>query len=495
MSLSGLGKILDESLVKITERNGAVKKLGETVLKSSEKEVVAKKGAELEKDGLEKIGSKFTDKAAEETLKLSKDALSKNKLSNAVKLSFVDDASEVTTKLTENTGKRAPLDAIKSANSKYAEKSPELVALKYKNMSESPFAFYRATNYVFYGDVATNKALATDIKIPTLGDLHLENIGTYKTAQGKIAIGLNDFDDAITSPYTWELARCATSIRLAAKENGIGQKESKELVDGFIKDYLKDLKKFQEHPEKLSEPLTDSKDFGKHVEKTMEKAGEGSQQDFLKDMVQDGKFKLNDTVKPISDKTKKDIAEAIKAYAKGRNESPDFYNIKDSAFRIAGKGSLGRERYIVLLEGKTKSKADDIILELKEATQPAATNVLGNTQGNQAERVIKAANYFTPSPSPYLGVTKIKNTDFFVRELSSANQKLDLSKLNKPSEMKDYLEAVSEIVARAHAKSGKVQQILDDAGKKSDFSERIGDFADDYLKRVEKDYKKFVEHQ
>ena len=362
----------------------------------------------------------------------------------------------------------------------------KLIVFIIKNMSESVFSFFRATNYLFYTDIAAEKSLATKVKIPSLGDLHLENIGTYMTKEGKIALDLNDFDDAIIASYTWDLARCATSIRLAAKEVGIAEKEAKEMVENFVKDYVKNLKKLAKNPEKLAKPLTE-KEFGKHVEKMMKEAGNESQKSFIKDLTKDGKFVFSNSVTEISGKTKSQIKEAIEPFLKEHR-----LKYKDAAFHIAGKGSLGRNRFIILAETPGKGKTENIIVEIKEAVQPAAAKVLGNTPGNQATRVTTAANYFLPDASPLLGVTKMEGIDYFIREFSPANKKIELSKLNKPGEMKDYIEAVSLVVARAHARSGKAGEIIEDAGSKSDLAERIGDFASGYVKKVESDFKKFV---
>lgn len=470
MSPVGLfGKSIEEAIVNASKKNFYGKMLEKT--------------SELE--------SKSSEKLTEETLNLSKDALSKGKFSKAVKMDFVDETSKVNEKATNAAGKLNAVAEITGANAKYAAKNPEIVALKYKYMSESVIDFDRATAYLFYADIASEKSLASKVKIPICGDLHLGQVGSSKTAKNEIAFGFNDFDDAITGSFKWDLARIATSVRLAAKEAGLSDKEGNKLVENYVKDYFKDLEKLQEKPEKLSKPLTDNKHFDKHIEKTLETASETSQKDFIKEMVSGGRFKITDKVQPISEEVKKEIKEAIKIYAKNRPEPASFFEIKDSAFLIAGKGSLGRNRYVVLLEGK--GKGDQVILELKEAVQPSSAKAIGNLPGNQAERVVKYAQYFSPSADRYLGVTKIKGTDYFVREVSPASQKVDLTKLNTYDELKNHLEAISLITARAHALSGKTREILEEAGSKSELAKIITDFASERVKEVQKEFKEFKE--
>ena len=50
-----------------------------------------------------------------------------------------------------------------------------------------------------------------------VGDLHLENFGTWRDADGRLVWGVNDFDEAAVMPYPLDLVRLAASIRLAPK--------------------------------------------------------------------------------------------------------------------------------------------------------------------------------------------------------------------------------------------------------------------------------------
>lgn len=482
MSIIGLEAKIYEAFGKRFSEKGT-----ETAVKRVEKTVESGVA-----DASKKVGEGTAEKVTEETVKLSREALSKGKLSSLTNVSFVEDVAVQATssKAGEVTSKDA-VKMIKEANKKYTERTPELVEIKYRSMSESPFAFDRATDYLFVANVQNAKQLQTKVKIPIAQDIHLENFGTYKTGEGKVGFGINDFDEAVVAPYTWDLARVGSSIRLAAKQNGLSEKEGKELVESFAKDYVDGLKKFQEKPDKIAEPLTKSKTFGKHVENTIKASEEVSQKDFIKEFTKDGKFVFNDKIRPISAEVKKEIEAGIKAYAKGRPEGADFFKIKDSAFMIAGKGSLGRERYVVLLEGTGKGKKEQVILELKEAVQPNSVSALGKQAGNQAQRVVDAAKKFQPSADPFLGVTRMNGKDFFVREVSPSNNKVPIEKLNTFSEFRDFVESIALVVAKAHATSGRTGEILADVGGKKGLAEKIGDFSSEYLGKVQDYFKEF----
>jgi uncharacterized protein (DUF2252 family) len=89
--------------------------------------------------------------------------------------------------------------------------------LKHARMTEGIFPFFRAT---FYRWAQTWSALCPELAAaPTVlavGDLHVENFGAWRDADGRLAWGVNDFDEAYPLPYTNDLLRLATSAHLAS---------------------------------------------------------------------------------------------------------------------------------------------------------------------------------------------------------------------------------------------------------------------------------------
>ena len=51
-----------------------------------------------------------------------------------------------------------------------------------------------------------------------VGDLHVENFGTWRDAESRLVWGINDFDEACCLPYTHDLVRLAASARFAIEE-------------------------------------------------------------------------------------------------------------------------------------------------------------------------------------------------------------------------------------------------------------------------------------
>src|SRR6266705_2672130 len=90
---------------------------------------------------------------------------------------------------------------------------------KHKAMAAAAFPFLRATFYRWVELwAATCLALAETPEVLAVGDLHVENFGTWRDAEGRLIWGVNDFDEAAPMPYALGLVRLAASALLACEE-------------------------------------------------------------------------------------------------------------------------------------------------------------------------------------------------------------------------------------------------------------------------------------
>ena len=111
------------------------------------------------------------------------------------------------------------------------------LALKHDRMAEDPFSFFRATFYRWvqlWMQSALNSASVPVVL--AVGDLHVENFGTWRDTEGRLIWGINDFDEAARMPYTLDLVRLAASARLAIKLGHLGI-ESREACDALLAGY------------------------------------------------------------------------------------------------------------------------------------------------------------------------------------------------------------------------------------------------------------------
>src|SRR5260370_6703491 len=119
---------------------------------------------------------------------------------------------------------RDPIEEFTNFNRPFAQRSPELPRLKVARMAESPFAFFRGTFHLYARDVLERQKIPLPLfsdngaELDLVGDIHSENFGTYKAADGLIHYDVNDFDETTQGRFDFDICRLATSLLLASQE-------------------------------------------------------------------------------------------------------------------------------------------------------------------------------------------------------------------------------------------------------------------------------------
>jgi uncharacterized protein (DUF2252 family) len=114
---------------------------------------------------------------------------------------------------------------------------PADLELKHRLMAADPFSFLRATFYRWaqqWPQVCSEVAAAPAVL--AVGDLHVENFGTWRDLEGRLIWGVNDFDEVVTLPYTQDLVRVGTSALLAIEEARLtlsARRACKSLLEGY----------------------------------------------------------------------------------------------------------------------------------------------------------------------------------------------------------------------------------------------------------------------
>ncbi len=90
---------------------------------------------------------------------------------------------------------------------------------KHERMAEGVFPFLRATFYRWAQLWPANcPELDSAPKVLGIGDIHVENFGTWRDLEGRLIWGVNDFDEAARLPFTNDLVRLAVSAAIAGTE-------------------------------------------------------------------------------------------------------------------------------------------------------------------------------------------------------------------------------------------------------------------------------------
>jgi uncharacterized protein (DUF2252 family) len=409
---------------------------------------------------------------------------------------------------------------IYTYNHPYAAQLPQELATKMNTMSTSAFAFYRGSAQLFYIDMKTRSSAytnATTSKIWLEGDMHLQNVGALVDASGNKVFDVNDFDEGYWGPYTWDVWRMATSILLAAKEQGISSSDRDALVDNFVESYLDKMTDFSGNNDENSYRLTTSNTNGdvKDVIQALDGKKRSDLLDKYTSVVSGKRVFLNaSNMQVLSTTTYNAINTAMSSYissiASSKRYATSYYKLKDARLKLgSGVGSLGRYRYYLLIEGPTSSNSDDVILEMKQEASSSVAIAAGSLMpasaygSNQGERVALTLKAQTSNADVLTGWTTVSGVNYFLREKSPFQQDFDYTTLTSYSEWMDATGYLGKIVAKIHAISDKdydstliasgVDKAISDItnGKHDQFRAEVRSFAKDYATQVEYDYASF----
>ena len=374
-------------------------------------------------------------------------------------------------------------------------RKPELLALKYQAMRQNAFAFLRGTCHLFYEDFPAHSPLNVAPPVWICGDLHLENFGSYKGNDRLVYFDINDFDEAVLAPCTWDLARLLTAILVAGHSLAIDPTDAQALCQNVLTAYTRVLAKGQVG-------MVNRDTATGLVKELLSSLRQRKRKDFLEKRTQKiGKTRqllLSGRVRPIA-QTQRDKIETLLSNWATTQKKPKFFRLLDAAYRIAGTGSLGLERYILLVEGNG-SPNDNYLLDLKfaatSALQPYAT--LPQPQwANQAERIVTVQQRVQWAPPALLDTVELDSQAYVLRELQPMDDAVNLVQWNgKLRRLRKVVETMAEIAAWGQLLSGGRQgsAIADDLitfAQAIEWHQPLLKYAHDYALQVEADYQAF----
>jgi hypothetical protein len=115
------------------------------------------------------------------------------------------------------------------------------ILLKHSSMLAAAFPFLRATYYRWAQMwPLVCPELAKGPQVLAVGDLHVENFGTWRDSEGRLIWGVNDFDEAYPLSYANDLVRLAVSAHLAVAAGHLPLKR-KDICDAILEGYREGL--------------------------------------------------------------------------------------------------------------------------------------------------------------------------------------------------------------------------------------------------------------
>lgn len=299
------------------------------------------------------------------------------------------------------------------------------VAVKHERMAQSAFLFLRATYYWWVSRWPhTLPELAAAPPVHGIGDLHMENFGTWRDAEGRLVWGINDFDEAHTVPYTNDLVRLATSVVLAARSRQL-RVSAQEACDSILEGYALSLARGG-----WPIVLAERRRWLRSIAIAQ-----------LKDPDAFWRKMLAGTSCAVGGYPAKAIRDAL----------PDRRLEHVVHRRRAGIGSLGRPRFVAIaLHG-----GGHIARELK-AVVPSAQAWANGTTASRAGVPWLLANAVRV-PDPFYRVTP----KWVTRRLAPDCGKLDISELTEPRDQSRLLRAMGKEAANIHL-AGPTRTVIAD---------------------------------
>jgi len=311
---------------------------------------------------------------------------------------------------------------------------------KHAAMRADLFSFLRATYYRWAQlfpelDAATSRAPT----VLSVGDLHLENYGTWRDELGRLAWGINDFDEVYPLPFTNDLVRLATSALVAIDEDHIRispKSACRAILDGYRQGIETSGRPFiigEEH--RWFKPI-------------LENPGRdpGVFWDRLRGWPRE------------RDRLSAQARAAIEDAMPRRGLTFELHH------RIAGLGNLGKARYTAIAQWQ----GGPVAREAKALTLSAAAWAQSKTNGPFCGAILAGA---IRSPDPFFKV----HDAWIVRRLAPDCRRLEIAALSRVEDEEWLLHAMGFETANVH---------LGAAGARRSIARHLADFQKKELRKA-----------
>lgn len=360
------------------------------------------------------------------------------------------------------SGVRDAMAALIEYNARFVGdgRDPNLIRAKLERLSASAFGFFRGSFHLFVRDYrgSAYQPLLARAAQPIVGDVHLENFGAYRAEDGSTRFDINDFDETGSDSPALDLARMATSIVLARPEQTDAAAAS--AIGAFVAAW-------QEANESGEVGPLHTQDEAGPVGRLLAEAVDADRKEWVLKRVEtvanQRRFKESEKYRRLVDPRRIAAIEAgVRAFARTcRTEDlpSDWPRILDVATRVAGTGSLGRFRWVVLIESKNKKLGKERVLELKEAL---SSPLNPERPGDPAEQVVAQQRLLQAVPPAFLGATHVGDVACTVRELQPTETKADVSRF-KGQDLELFSAASGTALGRLHRRGSPSPQTLSGA--------------------------------
>lgn len=340
----------------------------------------------------------------------------------------------------------------------------QLLPVKFKLMSDSPFVFFRGSVEIMAADL--RQARHTKIEVQMCGDAHVKNFGFFATPGAEIVLDVNDFDETQRGPWEWDVKRLATSIVLAGRTAGDGEACIKDAVRVCVRDYCNWIRRFAGMSSIEVARHRIVRDFrDPAIRSALKKAERSNPVTNLQKLARKSRGGYSFIYKPKSiwdvkgaesDLVVRSLAAYRETLAPDRQFLFDRYAVADVGFKVVGTGSVGTRDYVVLLLGKESGDADPLFLQIKEEQPSAYAEFYKDRTApdHQGQRVVQGQRALQVYSDLLLGWCSIGNRDYLVRQLNDHKSGVEPEDL-QGDRLIEYGRVCAELLAKGHARSGE----------------------------------------
>jgi len=375
-------------------------------------------------------------------------------------------------------------------------------------MVESPFAFYRGAAAVMASDLASTPV--TGIEVQACGDAHLVNFGLFASPERTLLFDVNDFDETLPAPWEWDVKRLAASAVVAALQNGFSSKVAAKVSSAGLRSYRERMCTFaqmgsldvyyaQVDAERV---IAESKTAKAGAQKKIKKIKENTSERALEKLTvtnAQGTTRIQDDP-PIlvhtsdfsdAELLRQDLARYQSTIRHDVQVLLNNFELVDAALKVVGVGSVGTHCFIALF---LDHDGTPLILQVKEAEDSVlAAHWKPSEAIEPGQRVVDGQLIMQAASDIFLGwATGHAGRTFYVRQFRDMKGSIDIPTLD-PAQLAEYLEICGWALARAHAQSGRTQEIAGYLGSNDQFDRAVTEFALVYADQNEQDHKALMD--
>jgi uncharacterized protein (DUF2252 family) len=389
-----------------------------------------------------------------------------------------------------------------------ASRLPAFVPLRMARMAADPFSFFRGSAALMAADLG--REASSGIEVISCGDAHVSNFGFFASPQRTLVFDLNDFDEASTAPWEWDVKRLVTSAIIGARQAGFPERDAQTAGLRAAAAYrigLRDMMHLGVTDRYYSRLDTNMilgalDSSGQRIlEKTVRQARRRTSASFVEKSTvvgADGRRVFLDDPPLLGHDTENanlDRGAVFQEYR--RTVAPDVavlldqYDLTDSARRVVGVGSVGTRCFVVLLTGPL---GEPLVLQVKEAGQSVLVSHggRGTATEHEGQRVVDSQRVLQAVSDVFLGHVRFNGHDYYVRQFRDMKSSIVIDSLT-PAQFVSYARGCGIVLARAHAQSPRSREVAGYLGNSTKADRALLGWGLAYAEQAASDYRVFVD--